>query len=231
MFDGLKSSAIVALAAIALASVEIPAGQEWPTYRDARGRFEFRYPPEYGTPGRGTDDGFGDRVAAVRFSAVTGLGGEAAVTRGRVVIDIQAAGGLYDAITLQVFPDPVRQRIEALVPPLTLENLCAILGQQDHLPANPGLDPKIVDVVRSADRSRNVDPKVVQCNRSGSVVTFHKEATFVSGAVKARQHLYGAVRFLVRPYSSFQFVQGSVVPPASGALEAITKMVGSFVAK
>jgi hypothetical protein len=231
MFDGLKSSVMVALATTALASVKMSAVQEWPTYRDARGRFEFRYPPEYGTPGRGTDDGFRDRVAAVRFSALTGLGGEAAVTKGRVVIDLQAAGGLYDEITLQVFPEPVRQRIEAVVPPLTLQNFCAILGRQDHIQADSGLDPKILELVRSADRSRNADPKVVQCTQSGSVVTFHKEATFISGAVKTRQHLYGAVRFLTPPYSSFQFVLGSVLPPPGGALEAITKMVGSFAAK
>jgi hypothetical protein len=228
--DRFKSALIVALAPIALVPAERSA-QDWPTYRDARGRFEFRYPPEYGTPGRGTDDGFRDRVAAVRFSALAGLGGEAAVTKGRVVIDIQAAGGLYDEVTLQLFPDPMRQRLEALLPPLTIENLCVILGQQDHLPAKSGLDPKVEDLVRSADRVRNVDPKVVQCNRSGPVVTFHKEATFISGAMKARQHLYGAVRFLPAPYSSFQFVRGGIDPPAAGALETITRLVQSFTMK
>jgi hypothetical protein len=228
--DRFTSALIVALAPIALVPAERSA-QDWPTYRDARGRFEFRYPPEYGTPGRGTDDGFRDRVAAVRFSALAGLGGEAAVTKGRVVIDIQAAGGLYDEVTLQLFPDPMRQRLEALLPPLTIENLCVILGQQDHLPAKSGLDPKVEDLVRSADRVRNVDPKVVQCNRSGPVVTFHKEATFISGAMKARQHLYGAVRFLPAPYSSFQFVRGGIDPPAAGALETITRLVQSFTMK
>ena len=228
--DSLKSVLIVVLAPIALVLTESSA-QDWATYRDERGRFEFRYPPEYGTPGRGTDDGFRDRVAAVRFSALSGLGGEAAVTKARVVIDIQAAGGLYDEVTLQLFPDPMRQRLEAVLPPLTIENFCAILGQPDHLPANSGLDPKIEDLVRSADRVRNIDPKVVQCNRSGPVVTFHKEATFISGAMKARQHLYGAVRFLPAPYSSFQFVRGGIEPPAAGALETTTRMVQSFTVK
>jgi hypothetical protein len=231
MTGGRKSASAGALIAIAIVSAEMFAAQDWPTYRDARGRFEFRYPPEYGKPERGSNDGFRDRVAAVRFSALTGLGGEAALTKGRVLVDIQAAGGLYDEISLGLFPDPLRQRIEALLPPLALGNFCAIIGQQDHLPASPGLDPKIEDLVRSADRVRNVDPKVVQCRRSGSVVTFHKEATFISGAVTARQQLYGAVRFLDAPYSSFQFVRGALEPPASGAIDAIARMLESFAVK
>jgi hypothetical protein len=220
-----------ALGLLALATAGMTDSQDWPTYRDARGRFEFRYPPGYGSPQQGTNDGFGDRVAAVRFSAVTGLGGEAAVTKGRVVLDLQAAGGLYDEISLQVFPDALRRPIEAVLPPITIENICAILGQQDHLPAGAGLDPKVAEAARSVDHVRNIDPKIVQCRRSGSVVTFHKAATFIAGAAKARQHLYGAVRFLAPPYSSFQFVRGALEPPAGGALDAITRMVESFTVK
>jgi hypothetical protein len=207
------------------------AAQEWPLYRDSRGRFEFRYPREYGTTAPGTDDGFRDRVAAVRFSALQGLGGEAVVTKGRVVIDIQAAGGLYDEISLQVFPDPIRQRLEQILPPLSLENFCEIIAQPDHLPRDAPLDPKIADMARSVDRTRNVDPKVVQCVRSGSVVTFHKQATFSAGAATARQHLYGAVRFLSPPYSSFQFVRGSLTPPAAAVLEEMTRVVQSFTVR
>ena len=38
------------------------------TYRDPAGRFTFSYPSRFGEAGRGTDDGFRDRVAAVAFS-------------------------------------------------------------------------------------------------------------------------------------------------------------------
>ena len=214
-----------------LAPAGVGATQDWLVYRDARGRFEFRYPPEYGTPGPGTGDGFRDRVAAVRFSSLTGLGGEAALTKGRVLVDIQAVGGLHDDISLEVFPDALRARIEPLVPPLTLDNLCANLGQQDHLPASLPFEPKLADMIRSVDRTRNEDPKVVQCERAGSVITFHKEATFVAGVVKARQQLYGAVRFLPAPYSSFQFVRGALVVPSPAALDAMTKMVQSFTVR
>jgi hypothetical protein len=224
-----------ALLGVAAWAMLVPAGlaatQDWPTYRDGRGRFEFRYPPDYGTPGPGTDDGFRDRVAAVRFTSLAGLGGEAALTTGRVLVDIQAVGGLYDDISLQVFPDALRARIESLVPPLTIENFCASLGQQDHLPANIPFEPKLADLIRSVDRTRNGDPKVVQCVRADAVITFHKEATFVAGVVKARQQLYGAVRFLPAPYSSFQFVRGMLDAPSPAALDAMTRMVQSFTVR
>jgi hypothetical protein len=224
-----------ALVALAAAAMLMPAGlaatQDWPVYRDARGRFEFRYQPDYGTPGPGTDDGFRDRVAAVRFASLTGLGGEAALTKGRVLVDIQAAGGLHDEISLQMFPDAVRQRIEQIVPPLTLENFCASLGRQDHLPPDVPFEPKLADLIRSVDRTRNEDPKVVRCVRADTVITFHKEATFVAGAVKTRQQLYGAIRFLPAPYSSFQFVRGALVAPSPAALGAMTRLVQSFTAR
>src|SRR5688572_14178572 len=88
-------AAVLIVTAIAGAAAQ-DAG--WMTYRDPQGRFTFQYPPSFGTPGRGTDDGFGDRVAAVRFSNLMGPGGEAVLTTGPIVVDIQALGGLYDPI-------------------------------------------------------------------------------------------------------------------------------------
>ena len=71
-------------------------------YRDPGGRFRFSYPAAFGAPSSGTNDGFEDRVAAVRFAVFSsGIGGEAALTRGFPVVDLQAAGGLYDAITFK----------------------------------------------------------------------------------------------------------------------------------
>src|SRR6185312_3066055 len=82
------------------------------SYQDPQNRFVFTYPPEFGALSPGTNDGFGDRVAAIhfaRFSAgVQGgtlvFGGEAVLTRGFPLFDLQTAGGLYDAITLEIFP-------------------------------------------------------------------------------------------------------------------------------
>ena len=92
-------------------------------YTDPQGRFRFEYPASFGAPQRGTNDGFGDRLAAVRFSGLTGLGGEAVLTRGPLVLDMQALGGLYDPIALEVFPErfagqsrPMRMRVDDPTP-------------------------------------------------------------------------------------------------------------------
>ena len=131
-------AAAVLLAALSAVS---PGAQApgWTTYRDAQGRFSFDYPQQFGTPGRGTNDGFEDRVAAVRFSGLAGLGGEAALTRGRVVMDVQALGGLYDPITFEAFPDAMRRQILAVLPPVTPQSACQLLAVADHVPADRGL--------------------------------------------------------------------------------------------
>jgi hypothetical protein len=60
-------------------------------YVDPRGRFRFTYPSSFGAPYPGTNDGDGDRLAALRFERLsTGLGGEAALTRGFPLVDLQA---------------------------------------------------------------------------------------------------------------------------------------------
>jgi hypothetical protein len=90
-------------------------------YRDPRGRFSFAYPDTFGTTSPGTNDGFGDRVAAVRFSRFpASLGGEAALTRGFPLVDLQATGGLYDGITLEIFPEPLRRIVVDQLPRLTI---------------------------------------------------------------------------------------------------------------
>jgi hypothetical protein len=60
------------------------------------------------------------------------------------------------------------------------------------------------------------------------VVIFHKETTFQAGTMAARQHLYGAVRFLDAPYSSFQIVRGLNSPPSDADLTVLEQVVRSF---
>ena len=66
-------------------------------YTDPQGRFEFAYPAALGDPLPGTNNAFGDRIAAIRFSLLSPtpnqLGGEAVLTRGFPLVDLQAAGG------------------------------------------------------------------------------------------------------------------------------------------
>jgi hypothetical protein len=201
----------------------------WQTYRDAQGRFTFDYPTSFGTPGRGTDDGFQGRAAAVRFSALAGLGGEAVVTSGPITVDVQALGGLYDAFARTVFPDAELAIVMKAVPAVTRTNFCALLGAADHLQGQK-LPARLDAAARQVDATRNLQPAVHRCNLTGDVVLFHKEATFVAGRANARQHLYGALRFLPAPYSSFQIVRGGTSAPSAADLDALARMAASFTA-
>jgi hypothetical protein len=202
-------------------------------YVDAARRFRFTYPAAFGAPSIGTNDGFQDRAAAVRFaefsSGVAGIGGEAALTRGVPVVDLQAVGGLYDAIALEVFPDPLRRQIVQALPRLTASNFCPMLAQEQHIdPQSAALSALTAQqraVVASVDRMRHVDPRVVLCVVEGSTVTFDKETALQPGS--PRQHVYGAVRFLEPPDSTFQIVRAGAAPDAN-VLRQMTDLVKSW---
>ena len=223
----LRTSIGAVLIVTAIAAAQSPG---LATYRDPQGRFTFEYPVSFGTPGRGTDDGFRERVAAVRFSNLTGLGGEAVLTTGPIAVDVQALGGLYDPIALQVFPDAIREQVVAMRPAVTRASFCQLLGAADHLGAAAGLSERVREAARNVDRMRNIDPRVGRCQMAGDTVTFHKEATFVSGAVSARQHIFGALRFLDAPFSGFQIVRAALAPPTDEELDVLTRIVRSFSA-
>ena len=199
-------------------------------YQDPARRFTFSYPPTFGSPAAGTNDGFGDRVAAVRFSTFPAVyGGEAVLTRGFPLIDLQAAGGLYDSLTLEVFPDPLRALVVAQLPRLTAANLCAALGQPQHidpsLPAFAALPAQQRQAIGMTDAMRNANPRVIECRATSDTVTFDKERAFQPGY--PAQHVYGTVRFLIGPYSTFQLIAGGAAPDRS-TLAAIERLVGSF---
>lgn len=225
----LSGRTIALVVALGCALQPLAGQQSWATYRDAQGRFSFEYPSAFGEPGPGTDDGFGGRAAAVRFSDLGGLGGEAVLTTGPVLVDVQALGGLYDALALQIFPDAMREQVVAARPPVTRESFCELLAVEDHLRSATDLDAAIRDAVREIDRMRNVDPRVVACRTDADTVVFHKEATYTTGAVSARQHVYGAVRFLEGPYSAFQIVRAGPAPPTNAGLETLERLVRSLV--
>jgi hypothetical protein len=199
-------------------------------YVDPRGRFRFSYPAAFGAPSPGTNDGFEDRVAAVRFTAFSsGIGGEAALTRGFPLVDIQAAGGLYDAITLEIFPDPLRRQVVQALPPLDVANFCQQIAREQHLNPQDAALARLTDqqksAVASADRMRNVSPRVLQCVVDGTTVTFNKEVAFQPGG--PRQHVYGAIRFLESPYATFQIIRGGP-PPGAGVIDQMTALVKSW---
>jgi hypothetical protein len=211
----------------AAAALSLPAPL---VYRDPAGRFSFSYPDTFGSPSKGTDDGFHDRVAAVRFDHFPArLGREAVLTRGFPLVDLQAAGGLYDSITLQILPDGLRQRVMAALPLLTAETFCAAVAAPQHLdvnlPAFAGLRRQQRDGIAATDAINNTGIEVVQCRRADQIVVFDK--TRRASPAAPPQHVFGAVRFLTGPYSTFQFIAGGDAPDPA-LLATMSDVVRSF---
>jgi len=166
------------------------------SYQDPQNRFVFSYPPEFGAPSPGTNDGFGDRVAAIRFdrfsagvqSGTLVLGGEAVLTRGFPLLDLQAAGGLYDAITLEIFPMPLRAIIVRSLPRLTLNNFCTEIARAAHVdplaPAFASLSASQRQALPNVDRMGNGAPNVLLCEAVGDTIRFHKEAASDGGGAR-----------------------------------------------
>lgn len=197
-------------------------------HRDAQGRFRFAYPRSYGTAAPGTNDGFNGRIS-VRFASFPApLGGELVLTRGFPYVDLQAVGGLYDSIALEVFPDALRRRIVAQLPRLSNSTFCTALGQTTHLdvdsPALASFTPDQRAGIRRLDLVRSIDAKVARCEPVNGVIAFHRVVRFQEGA--PNQHIFGAIRFLEGDVSSVQLVAGAAALPA-GLLDAMSAIVRS----
>lgn len=200
-------------------------------YHDPTGRFVFSYPSSFGTTSIGTDNGFENRVAAIRFSifSAAGLGGEAVLGQGRPSLDVQAAGGLYDAIVSGTLPAPVKIALEAALPPLTRDSLCDQIAREHHVDPDAPAFAVLTAAQRTAlgalDVMGNVAPRVIRCTLDGDTVIFDKEAAVVPGG--PRRHVYGAVRFLEAPYSSFHLIRASASTD-NGVLDDIRGVVASW---
>jgi len=216
------------------------SSKDWVKYIDPQNRFSFYYPPDFGTPSPGSNNGFENRVAAVRFSGFSSgmqngevtLGGEAALTKGFILVDAQALGGLYDSISLEVFPEALRNTILANLPALTVANFSKELAKEHHLdvyiPAFASLSQRQKKSIVEMDQARNIGPKVIRCDVDGNTITFHKEVTAQFGRFQSRQNVYGAIRFLNYPFSSFQIIRVTNEAPTEEILDNMTSMVKSF---
>jgi hypothetical protein len=199
-------------------------------YRDPAGRFTFSYPSSFGSTSTGTNDGFQDRVAAVGFSTFPArFKGEAVLTRGFPLFDLQAVGGLYDGLTLEIFPAALRALVVRQLPRLSATNLCEALERPRHLDPNlaefASLPPPQRESISQVDVMRNANPRLVECRTDGDVVVFDKQRSFRDG--DPVQHVYGAVRFLPAPFSTFQVIAGGD-PPRGAILTALADLVTSF---
>lgn len=224
--------AIVLAAAEVLALAPVPlSATQLVQYRDPAGRFAFDYPATYGVVERGTDDGFGGRAAAFRFAAFStrGVGGEAVLVRGTPFISALAVGGLYDDIASGTLPDPVKAALAKALQPLSADSFCDRLRAERHFdPAAPALSA-LPERQRQAlvrlDVQGHVEPRVLQCESRGGIVTFQKEAAMVAGG--PRRHAYGAIRFLSGPYSAFFVVRAGAMADAA-TLKEMTDLVASW---
>ena len=208
------------------------AGAQTRTYQDPQKRFEFVYPAEFGATSAGTDSDFGDRVAAIRFSAFSAgvhagkivFGGEAVLTKGDPQVDLQAAGGLYDEITLQVFPGPAAATVRSALLRLTAANFCDAIARERHAdPADArlrSLAAAVKGALARVDAMGNASPKVLRCDVSGDAVTFEKQA--------GGRYVYGTARFLGPPYSSFQLIRGGAGAPDASMLRQMAELVNSW---
>jgi hypothetical protein len=223
---------------LAIAFSQAVRAQEGVVYQDVRKRFAFTYPSSFGATSPGTNDGFQDRVSAVRFANFSAgvhgneiiLGGEAVLTTKFPLVDLQAAGGLYDPITLEIFPAAMRGLILKNLPTLTPANFCDAIKREQHMgpsaPALASLNPQQRGAIPNVDRMGNSAPEVVACDMSGSTVTFHKKNSLRPG--DRPRHIYGAIQFLPPPYSSFQLIRGSAGAPAKSLLQQIEAVVKSW---
>jgi hypothetical protein len=195
----------------------------WVTYTDPQRRFTFRYPAELGSPSEGSDAGFEERAAAVRFA---GANADVVLNRGVVRVDHQAVGGLYDHFSLQALPARARPQIEAALPRLSAGTFCGQLAA-DHA-ASLALSADLRAAARAIDRLQYVDPRVEVCESSGDVVRFSRTAAVSDAPGAARPYVYGAIRFLSGQDASFQVVARSARAPAGATLDMMARLVESF---
>lgn len=110
------------------------------------------------------------------------------------------------------------------------DQIVKLIGRELHLdPADrrlTGLTAQQRATIATVDRMGNVAPKVLRCDVAGGTVTFKKEAA--SDPAGPSRYIYGSIRFLPAPYSSFQLIRGSEDEPGEALLRQIAAVVDSW---
>ena len=116
---------------------------------------------------------------------------------------------------------------------LTVSNFCAAIAREHHVdPASAtfaSLTSRQREALGSVDQMGNINPKIVSCELRGDTIRFDKEVAFQAGG--PRNRVYGAVRFLREPYSTFQLIRGTGKAPSAALLDQITEVVKSWRAR
>ena len=72
----------------------------------------------------------------------------------------------------------------------------------------------------------NIKARVVRSEVVDGVMSFEKEAAL--HLTVASRHIYGSIRFLPAPYSSFQLIRGSAEAPGEPLIRQIAAVVNSW---
>jgi hypothetical protein len=225
---------------------ELKAQNGWETYRDLQNRFRFSYPAGFGTPRSDNrmdmpDSDLGETIFFPNFSyglrhGKQVLEGNLVIRSGRVWVNAQALGGLYDPTSvgalIDAFPTVLQEKLRKQASNLTTVNFCNELSKEVHISINDSslsnLTLQQKKAITQLDRMRNLEPKVISCKVLGDTVIFHKKIIAKFGQFSNPQHIYGAISFRKGVYSSVQFIRITTDPPNDKLLDTMAEVVRSF---
>jgi hypothetical protein len=210
---------------------EEPQGS-WTEHVEEEIGVRFRYPSGWGELQVGTNDGFGNRTLARRFSLLggpefnsPGLGGEFVLLNGRVTADWVTLGGFYSEIIMEAVPEEVKDKIVEVLPPIDQNNLCVALGDglkidlsAADLPPMTEAQAATLPQMHSFD---NDSPEVILCRAVGETIVFYKTCQLRGG----RKYIAGAMRFDLPGFDSCQLVARGFEPMAPEFLVEIAKII------
>ncbi len=218
----------------------------WETYRDLENRFRFSYPTGFGTPRKDNrmdmpDSDTGETIFFPNFSygirnGKQVLEGNLVIRSGRVWVNAQALGGLYDPISvgalIDTFPAVFQEKLLKQAASLTITNFCNELSKDEHISINDtslsNMTLQQKKAITQLDRMRNLEPKIISCRVLDNIVTFHKKVVAKFGQFSNPQHIYGAISFRNGVFSSVQFIRITTNPPNDKLLDAMAEVVRSF---
>ncbi len=225
---------------------ESKAQNGWEVYHDLQNRFRFSYPADFGRPRNDNrmdmpDGDTGETIFFPNFSyglrhGKQVLEGNLVIRSGRVWVNAQALGGLYDPTSIgtliDAFPPILQEKLRKQASNLTIANFCNQLSKEEHFSIN---DPSLSNMtlqqkkaITQLDQMRNLEPEVISCKELGDTLIFHKRIVAKFGQFSNTQHIYGAISFRKGVFSSVQFIRITTDPPNDKLLDTMAEVVSSF---